>query len=116
MTLLEANPIPLGRDVEVADVSIHAIERQLELRESTRPVPRIDLDLRIVGPEALETQQQSLAIPVMSQHCPGRRVAMDCGAERFCGLADLTRQSCGFWIIDDWFRRAARRGFCGGGG
>lgn len=70
VTLLEASPIPLGRDVEIADVSIHAIERQLELRESTRTVPRFDLDLQIVGPEALETQQQSLGISTMSSIAP----------------------------------------------
>ena len=70
VALLEASPIPLGRGVEVADVSVHAIERQLELRESARAVPRIDLDLRILGAEALETQEQSLAIPLMSSIAP----------------------------------------------
>ena len=70
VALLEASPIPLGREVEVADVSGHAIEGQVELRESARPLPRIDLDLSIVGAEALETQQQSLAIPVMSSIAP----------------------------------------------
>ncbi len=68
--LLEASPIPLGRGAEIADVSVHAIERQLELRESARPVPRIDLDLRITGPESLEAQHQSLAIPMMSSIAP----------------------------------------------
>ena len=70
VALLEASPIPLGRGVEVADVSVHAMEQKLELRESARAVPRIDLDLRIVGAECLETQQQSLAIPVMSSIAP----------------------------------------------
>ncbi len=68
--LLEASPIPLGRGVESADVPVHAIERQVELRESARAVPRIELDLRIAGPEALETQQQSLAIPEMASIAP----------------------------------------------
>jgi len=70
VALLDASPIPLGRGVEVADVSVHAIEREIELRESARPLPRIDLNLRVVGTEALETQQQSLAIPVMSSIAP----------------------------------------------
>jgi hypothetical protein len=68
--LLEANPIPLGRGVEVADVAIHAIEGELELRESVRPMPRVELDLRIMGPEALEVQAEALAIPLMSSVAP----------------------------------------------
>ncbi len=64
--LLEANPIPLGRGVEVADVAMHAIERELELRELARPVPRVKLDVRITGPETLDVQREALAIPLMS--------------------------------------------------
>jgi len=85
VTLLEASPIPLGRGVEVADVSVHAIERQLELRESARPLPRIDLDLRVVGPEALETHQQSLAILVMSSIAPEEAVLWTAEQRDFTG-------------------------------
>jgi hypothetical protein len=68
--LLEAHPIPLGRGVEVADVAIRAIEGELELRESARPVPRVELDLHIAGPEAWDVQRDSLAIPPMSSIAP----------------------------------------------
>lgn len=70
LALLEASPIPLERGVEMADATMHPIERELELRESARPAPRIDLDLRIMGPESLEAYGQSLVIPVMSSIAP----------------------------------------------
>ena len=70
MALLEASPIPLGRDVEMADVSVHAIERHLEVRESARTAPRLEFDLRIAGPESLEVEQQFLAIPAMTSIAP----------------------------------------------
>ncbi|HSR07154.1 MAG TPA: hypothetical protein VLM42_08395 [Bryobacteraceae bacterium] len=68
--LLEADPLPLGRGVEVADVAIHAIERELELRELARPAPWVELDVRITGPEAFEVQREALAIPPMSSVAP----------------------------------------------
>lgn len=68
--LLEANPIPLGRGVEVADVAMHAIEGELELRELARPVPRVELDVRITGPETLDVRREALAIPPMSSVAP----------------------------------------------
>lgn len=68
--LLEAHPLPLGRGVEVVDVAIHAIERELELRELARPAPRVEVDLRIAGPEALGVQRESLTIPPMSSIAP----------------------------------------------
>jgi hypothetical protein len=70
LALLEAGTIPLGQGVEIADVLVHAIERQVELRESTRTVARIELDLRLAGPEALEAQGASLGTPVMESIAP----------------------------------------------
>ena len=83
--LLEASAIPLGRGVEIADVSLHAIERQVELRESARPVPRVDLDLRITGPEALEVQRESLAIPTMSSIAPEDGALWSAEQQNFSG-------------------------------
>ncbi len=103
VTLLEANPIPLGRDVEFADVSIHAIERQLELRESTRLVPRIDLDLRIVGPEALETQQHSLGIPAMSSIAPEAATLWTAGKRDFAASLISLGSLAGFGLSTTGF-------------
>ena len=101
--LLEASAIPLGRGIEVAVVSMHAIERHVELRECARPVPRVDLALRVVGPEALDTQQQSLAIPVMSSIAPEGTALWTAEHREFAGsllalgsLADFGLSPTGF--------------------
>jgi hypothetical protein len=51
------------RGVEIADSIARPVERKLDLREVSRPAPKIALDLRIVPPESLETESQSLAVP-----------------------------------------------------
>jgi hypothetical protein len=68
--LLEGSALPLGGGVKLADVPVHAIERALELRETARAVPRIDLDLRVASPEALEVRAVRLEIPVMRGIAP----------------------------------------------
>ena len=52
------------RGVEIADFIARPLEHKLDLREVSRPTPRIALDLRIVPPESLETERRPLAIPV----------------------------------------------------
>ncbi len=56
--------VPWERGVEIAPSIARPIEHKLDLREVSRPAPRIALDLRIVPPESLETEGQPLAIPV----------------------------------------------------
>ena len=85
VALLEAHPLPLGRGVEIADVAIRAIERELELRELTRPAPRVELDLRIADPEALDLQREALAIPPMSSIAPEDVALWTAGQREFAG-------------------------------
>jgi hypothetical protein len=65
---LQLAELPQGRsiawegDVEIADSIPQPVERKLDLREVSRPIPTIALDLRIVPPESLETERGSLAI------------------------------------------------------
>ncbi|MEO8048963.1 MAG: hypothetical protein ABI833_00990 [Acidobacteriota bacterium] len=76
----EANIVPLElaqgqaihweRSVEMSDSIAHPVERHIDLREVSRPAPRIALDLRIVPPESLATEDQSLAIPVTPAAAP----------------------------------------------
>jgi len=61
--LPQARAIAWERGVEIADSIPRPIERKLDLREVSRPTPRIALDLRIVPPESLETESRPLAIP-----------------------------------------------------
>ncbi len=62
--------LPYGRVVaceslvEIADSVARSIEHKLDLREMSRPTPRIALDLRIVPPESLEAEKRPLTIPV----------------------------------------------------
>ncbi|MDP8991122.1 MAG: hypothetical protein M3N41_13705, partial [Acidobacteriota bacterium] len=81
--LREAHRLPLGRAVVVADVAIHAIERELELRELARSAPRMELDLRIAGPETLEWQREFLAIPVMASLAPEGAAPWTAGQREF---------------------------------
>ncbi len=83
--LLEAHVIPLGRAVEVADVAIHAVERELELREPVQLAPRVELDLRIAGPEALEVQREALAIPPMPSIAPEDALLWTAERREFAG-------------------------------
>jgi len=61
--LPEGSMVRLDRRIEVADLVMHPMERNLELRESVRAAPEIALDFSIVGPESLDPQIQSLSIP-----------------------------------------------------
>ena len=61
--------LPHGRavaweTVEVTDSPAHPMEHKLDLREVSRPAPKIALDLRIVPPESFETESRPLTIPV----------------------------------------------------
>jgi len=49
--------------VDVADSVAHPRERKLDLRDVSRPAPRIALDLRIVPAESFETENRPLTIP-----------------------------------------------------
>lgn len=68
--LLEASTFPLECGVEIANATITPMELQLEQREPARPVPRIDLDLRIVGPGSWEVHGGPLVLPAMSSMAP----------------------------------------------
>jgi hypothetical protein len=50
--------------VEIAHSIARPMEHKLDLREVSRPTPRIALELRIVPPESLETERQPLTIPM----------------------------------------------------
>ncbi len=101
--LLEANPIPLGRGVEIADVAIHAIEREVELRESARPVPRVELDLRVRGPEALEVQREALAIPPMPGIAPEDAPLWTAERKEFAGSLISLGSLAGFGLSTTGF-------------
>jgi len=101
--LLEAHAVPLEHGVEGADVAIHAIEQELELREPARGAPRMELDLRIAGPEALEVQREALAIPPMSSIPPENALLWTAGQRNFAdslislsGLAGYGLSTTGF--------------------
>jgi hypothetical protein len=50
--------------VEIANSIARPMEPKLDLREVSRTTPRIGLDLRIVPPESLETENRPLTIPI----------------------------------------------------
>ena len=50
--------------VEIANSIARPIEHKLDLREVSRTTPRIALDLRVVPPESLETENRPLTIPI----------------------------------------------------
>ena len=52
------------RQLEIADSVIQPMEPKLELREVSRTIPRIALDLSVVPPESLQTENLPLAIPI----------------------------------------------------
>ena len=62
--LPQGGAIAWERGVDIADSITRPIERNLDLREPSRPAPMIALDLRIVPPKSLETERRPLAIPV----------------------------------------------------
>jgi len=71
--LEQATPIRLER-VQIANAPVHPVEPALELRESARGTPRIDLELGIAAPDSLGNQCQPLiipfVIPMMSSQAP----------------------------------------------
>ena len=83
--LAQASPVRLERRVEIADSVAHPVERKLELRDSARATPRIDLDLGILAPESLGTQDQSLIIPVMSGAAPAEASLWTAAHRDFAG-------------------------------
>ena len=62
--LPQGRAIAWERGVDIADSITRPIERNLDLREPSRPAPMIALDLRIVPPGSLDTESQPLTIPV----------------------------------------------------
>ena len=56
--------LSLERSIEIAKSIVRAIEHKLDLREMTRPAPRVTLDLRIVAPDSLEIECKPLAMPL----------------------------------------------------
>ncbi len=70
LELAQGQAIHWERSVEISDSIAHPIEGHVVLREVSRPAPRIALDLRIVPPESLATEDQSLAIAVTPAAAP----------------------------------------------
>ena len=77
---------------------MHAIERNWNCGSRRDRRPRIDLDLRIAGPEALEVQRESLAIPPMSSIAPEEAALWTAEQREFRGFADFAGQSGWIWI------------------
>ena len=61
--LPQGRAVPCESGVEIADSIARPMERKLDLREVSRTTPRIALDLRVVAPESLETENRPLTIP-----------------------------------------------------
>ncbi len=101
--LLEANPITLGRGVEAAEVAIHAIEGELELRDPVRPTPRVQLDLRIMGPEALDVRREVLTIPLTLSIAPEDAPLWTAGQREFAGSPISLGSLAGFGLSTTGF-------------
>jgi len=103
VALPEANPIPLGGGVEVAEIAMHAIEPELELRKAMRPAPRVELDLRIVDPGNLDVQWEALAIPPMSSIAPEDAPLWMAGQREFAGSLIALGNLAGYGLSTSGF-------------
>jgi hypothetical protein len=63
--LVQGSPIRLER-VQISNAPVRPVERALELRESVRVTPRLDLGLGIAAPDSLGAQCHPLIIPEMA--------------------------------------------------